>query len=151
MYSKMRITSRWQERRQRRLAAPRNSFRYESVADAAEVTGDPRYAGRGTKVWYVKPGPSRDLSMGYDFLVKYDIPVPTLRTLKDTHTLLGEVGERDPEKVWMMMQGEIWSPGGEAWDIAKRAGHTSMMVGDIVQVGRKLYMADPLGFKELPA
>jgi hypothetical protein len=55
--------------------------------------------------------------------------------LKKTHVLMGKVKERNPEKLFRLMQGEYWSPNGEAYDLVSRSGsgHTSMSMGDIVK------------------
>lgn len=47
---------------------------------------------------------------------------------------LTDIRARDLEEVFYMMQGDIWSPMGEARSIitAKRLAHTSMSVGDLV-------------------
>lgn len=125
---------------------------YRNLADAAEVTGDPRYAGHGAEVWYMKAEVFRDFSMGVRFILSQgDRPLPTNDTLKDTHVLIGEVGAHDPDEVWEMMQGETWSPNGEAQGILLGSGvrHTSMSVGDIVRIGQHLHMIDGVGSKRI--
>jgi len=128
---------------------------YRNLADAAAVTGDARYAGGGTKIWYMKPEVFRDFIMGPDWIQErkdlhgYDMPTP--QTLSDTHILLGEVGERDLNQIWAMMQGENWSPQREAQSLIKGKGlrHTSMSVGDVIQVGSRLFMVAGTGFEKL--
>lgn len=125
---------------------------YRKLSDAAEATGDPRYAGRGTEIWYVKPKFGRDFRMGPEFLKEQGIPIPTQTAdLTETHILLGEVGERDPEEVYEMMQGEFWSPEGQARGLISRLGlhHTSMSVGDVLVVGDRPLMVDNHGFERL--
>lgn len=124
---------------------------YKTLADAATVTGDPRYAGLSAYIWYVKPEHGRDLRMGPEFLKEQGIPLPTIKTLDKTHTLLGAVGERNLNEIYRMMQGEVWSPRGEARNLIRKKGlrHTSMSVGDIVQIGNKIHMVDNLGFEKL--
>ena len=136
---------------------------YESLSDAAEVTGQSDYAGKGAKIWYTrgtKASPddvypiSVAMGMGYEWLVEQD-KVPTYQTLNDTHILLGEIGKADPEKIFAMMQSEMWSPGPHypANDLIDKKGlrHTSMKVGDIIEMDGKLIYADKFGFKELKA
>ena len=85
-------------------------------------------------------------------LMKYSpekIPTPT--TISKTHVLLGSIAEKDPERVFGLLQGDNWSPRGEARNLVRKLNlsHTSMSVGDIVQIGNKLWIADNIGFKEL--
>jgi hypothetical protein len=46
-----------------------------------------------------------------------------------------EVKATDLEEVFQMMQGEVWSPNGEARDLIRGLGltHTSMSVGDFIE------------------
>ena len=74
---------------------------------------DARYGTGTTKVWYMKPGFFRDGNMGHEWLVERKM-VPTLATIEQTHTLVGTLNVDDPEDVYDMMQGENWSPRGEA-------------------------------------
>jgi hypothetical protein len=50
-----------------------------------------------------------------------------------------------------MMQGENWSPRGEARNFIGQtnAGHTSMSVGDIMKVGSTYLMVDRFGFHDI--
>jgi hypothetical protein len=89
--------------------------------------------------------------MGYRFLEKQK-HLPDPENLDDTHVLLGVISENDPEKIFHMMQGEQWSPHGEARALIQAKGlkHTSMSVGDVVVVNGKALIVDNTGFKELP-
>jgi hypothetical protein len=55
--------------------------------------------------------------------------------IEATHVPLVEIEARDLEQVFWTMQGEVWSPNGEARPLIRRAGlhHTSMSVGDIAR------------------
>lgn len=46
------------------------------------------------------------------------------------------------------MQGENWSPNGEAKELIRPLGlkHTSMSVGDIISDGENYWMVAPVGF-----
>jgi hypothetical protein len=47
------------------------------------------------------------------------------------------------ESTFSLMQGEVWSPNGEARELIESldgVNHTSMMVGDIVQIDDDLYL-----------
>jgi len=129
-----------------KTAAP-DVGQYRNLGDAAAATNNPKYQGRGTTIWYMKPGMSRDLGMGSEFLLKHNIPLPDPRNLKKTHTQLGTISERNTDRIFEMMQGENWSPGGEARSLIRRLGlvHTSMSVGDVIALGNKYFMVDRLG------
>jgi len=119
---------------------------YKSLNDAAVISPD--LAKGSTKVWYAKS--SRDLGMGYDWCAK-KYCLPDIEDLKKTHVLLGSVKGTDEEKIFGLLQGEIWSPNGEAHNLIDKSGakHTSMSVGDIIEMNGKCYMADIGGFREL--
>ena len=123
---------------------------YGQLSDAAEATGNPGYKGRGTLIWYWKRGQSRDMTMGYDWLKEKGL-LPTTQSLRKTHSLIGQIGETDKRKIFIMMQGESWSPRGEARNLISKSGsgHTSMSVGDIAMLKGKLWMVDSFGWKEL--
>lgn len=97
-----------------------------------------------TEIWFMRPGQSRDLGMGSKFLLKQALPLPSPDNLKGTHVLLGKIKEKDPNRIFALMQGENWSPNGEARNLVQRAGtdHTSMMQGDILKVGDRVLMID---------
>lgn len=125
---------------------------YRKLDDAERVTGDVRYLGRSAEVWYMKPEVFRDFSMGVKFILSQgERALPTRATLGETHVFLGEVGARDPDEVWEMMQAEVWSPGGEARGFLQSRGvkHTSMSVGDVVVVDDHLHMIDSVGSKRI--
>jgi len=52
----------------------------------------------------------------------------------ETHKYLGFMHARHLEELWRMMQGENWSPEGEARGLLDHLGiqYTSMSVGDVV-------------------
>lgn len=128
---------------------------YKTLADASKY--DPRYGAPGVEVWYAKRSVSRDLYDGIEFAREhYPESVPTLETLRKTHTLIGTLGvngddERNLHEVYPLMQGESWSPEGEALEMirATDTGHTSMSVGDIIRVGGDLYFIDRLDLVKL--
>jgi len=130
----------------------------------------------GIKVWYQKREPAdwpsdkhppgTDLRMGMDFLREHKPEmIPTTETLSTNHVLLGTVeGSKEFsndssedyrnmvfETIYTALQGHNWSPVGEARELvlAVNASHTSMSVGDVLQVGDDLYMADSVGFTKL--
>lgn len=114
---------------------------YKSLNDAKPY--QPGLAKGPTEIWYTKHTAMRDMGMGLDFLLKHaPKKIPSEKTLKKTHVLLGKIKETNPHKIFRAMQGEMWSPAGEARDLIKSKGlkHTSMMVGDIIRIKGKLYM-----------
>lgn len=104
-----------------------------------------------TQVWYQKTSYLRNGMMGFKFCAEHGC-LPNPKNLSATHVLLGNVEATDPERVFCAMQGENWSPEGEARELisSKGLGHTSMSVGDVVVVGGKAVMVDRFGFKDLP-
>lgn len=105
-------------------------------------------------VYYMRPSFFRDGIMGFDWLKEQGM-VPTFATLDKTHAKVRTLDARGPNEVFTAMQGEIWSPNGEARPIIEAAGlqHTSMSVGDCVVerdgLWEALYMVDCIGFKRL--
>jgi hypothetical protein len=110
----------------------------------------PDYEPGETQIWYWKAGLSRDMKEGFDFLKEYN-KLPNPSNLAATHVMIGTVKETNPHAIYNMMQGEIWSPLGQAKDMIARlnVGHTSMSVGDIVVINGKKLFADKYTFKDL--
>lgn len=105
------------------------------------------YPAGPTEIWYWKSDNGRDFMMGMKWLSERGVEV-TKASLQDTHVKIGTIAETDPEKVYGMMQGENWSPEGEARELISKSGsgHTSMSVGDVLVIGGKLQMVDRFGF-----
>jgi hypothetical protein len=127
---------------------------YRTLADAANVTGNDDYGKPGATIWYWKPEFSRDLLMGYDWVVEHnpELLEQTARQMpRRTHKTIGRVGTRNLGEIYKMMQGEIWSPNGQARKMIGRVGldHTSMSVGDIIQIGSQYHFVDRVGFERL--
>lgn len=120
---------------------------YTSLNDATEVTGDSSYAPGDSEIWYVRRGYSREYGFGHFDELGY----PQLSELEKTHVKIGSIKETDLEKIFMLMQGENWSPNGEAYDLITSLGasHTSMSVGDIIKIGNQAWAVDNFGFAEL--
>jgi hypothetical protein len=110
-------------------------------------------------VYYMKPKFFRYGIMGFKNLKDKGI-LPSIWTLEKSHVLLKvmdvhehESDGSDLEWIYRHMQGEVWSPNGEARDLimSKGLAHTSMSVGDII-VDHKhntLWMVDIFGFISL--
>jgi hypothetical protein len=128
--------------RELQTEASMGAEQYSSLADA--------YPSGSTEIWYWNMDAGRDMMMGANWLSKKgQLPAP--ETLEQTHVLIGTLRETDPDKVFSMMQGENWSPEGQARDMINRSdtGHTSMSVGDIMKVGSTYLMVDRFGFYNL--
>lgn len=119
-----------------------SSTQYASLADA--------YPSGSTEIWYWNDEAGRDMMMGANWLSKKG-QMPTPETLSQTHVQIGTLRETDPDKVFSMMQGENWSPNGEARNLIQQSntGHTSMSVGDIMKVGSTYLMVDRFGFHDI--
>jgi len=101
---------------------------YRNLKDASDI--DLRYAGSRFSIFYATS--LRDYSFGQEVAVKeFGAPSPKRNV---THKLLGTIDASCVDEAWQMMQGEFWSPRGEASTMIKLLGigHTSMAVGDVV-------------------
>lgn len=126
------------------------AMQYQDVSDAVAVTGDDGYGPGRTEIWYMRSDFIHDGLMGYEWLVeKGRLPDP--RNLRATHVLLGQIRESNSDKVYRMMQGERWSPEGEARSLIQSKGlrHTSMSMGDIIKISGTTLIVDTWGFEEL--
>lgn len=100
---------------------------------------------RTYRVWYQKRMLGR-------FMADVDLDP---EHLDQTHICLVEIKAAHLYDVFLLMQGERWSPNGEARSIIERAGlsYTSMSVGDVVEMqdgGRqRFFRCDSYGFTEI--
>ena len=72
--------------------------------------------------------------------------------LAQTHVFLRAVPAASLEDVYWQMQGENWSPRGEARPLIEKLNlrHTSMSIGDVVQApGGRFYVCTPSGWEEI--
>jgi len=79
------------------------------------------------QVWYMRPAFFSDGITGSR--------LPDARNLSATHVHLKDVETtRGLEAVYTEMQGEVWSPNGEARELIQSKGlqHTSMSIGDVI-------------------
>ena len=91
------------------------------------------------QVWYQKN--MRDLD--------YFDPQIDSDNLEETHVHLKDIEAKDEEDAFIKMQGENWSPNGEAYELIKSKGlrHTSMMVNDILKADGKTILCKPAGWE----
>jgi hypothetical protein len=102
-------------------------------------------------VWYMKPDFFRDGTMGVDWLRKRQ-QLPRVSDLAATHVKVRSIEAANLEAVFVGMQGEVWSPNGEARGLIRSLGlqHTSMSVGDIaVDADGTAHIVDRFGFEAL--
>jgi hypothetical protein len=95
-------------------------------------------------IWYMRPEWFRDGTFG---------ATPDVANLAATHVHLKDLelpgGQAQLERVFYTMQGEVWSPNGEARELIEAKGlrHTSMSIGDVVVVNGETFVASTFGFK----
>lgn len=121
---------------------------YRRLLDAVDVTGDDRYGSGRTTIFYFNQGLFSKFSRGTRGL---DLSA-VLADLENTHTRIGRVNETNLSEIFNMMQGEVWSPNGEASTMPamSKTGHTSMSVGDVIMLPNgTTYMVDFSGFTNL--
>ena len=118
---------------------------YTTLNDASTLHNE--LAHGTTEIWYSKSKHFRDMSGGSRFLAKHRL-LPTTDTLSKTHSKIGSINTVDLNKIYGLMQGETWSPNGEARNVIgdSEAGHTSMSVGDIIKMNGIMHMVDNYGF-----
>jgi len=124
---------------------------YETMNDAAEVQDLPGLAAGSVEVWYSKNTYPNPFTMGMSFWEEENgksLTHTLLKNPKKTHVLMGKIKESKPEKIFALLQGERWSPNGEARTLVKKSGsgHTSMMTGDFVKIGNRIAFVDRYGF-----
>lgn len=85
-----------------------------------------------------------------DFMVRHDL---TAEDFERDYRRVAGVWAWDKENAWVFMQGENWSPRGEARGLILDLGlrHTSMSVGDIIEDMEtgEVWMVDFSGFKKI--
>jgi hypothetical protein len=100
-----------------------------------------------TQVWYAKKEFLPSYAKGISFMHEDDISPPDPNNLERTHVHLGDIAEQNLKKIVNMMQGEEWSPNGEARSLIrqKHLSHTSMTVGDVIVLPDRTVMVDSHG------
>jgi len=84
------------------------------------------------QVWYSKPECFRNMVMGYNWLRETN-NIPDSKNLRKTHIYIGNIGIANVDALFNTLQGDLWSPNGEANGFIKMMGldHTSMSIGDL--------------------
>jgi hypothetical protein len=102
------------------------------------------------RVYYMKPESFRMFILGGERPIRSDLDQTHafLRHVEDVEQL----GKAGLEEVFRRMQGEFWSPNGEARNLilSKGLAHTSMSVGDVIEDANGTFWAvAPVGFVEI--
>jgi len=102
-----------------------------------------------TRIWYMRPEFFREGMMGVKWMQDHGT-MPSSTALEKTHVCIGEIAETDLETIFVMMQGENWSPRGQANYYIRARGlqHTSMSMGDVIELGGRFFIVDSTGFVE---
>jgi hypothetical protein len=118
---------------------------YSNLADAA-LSGALPLAPGATEVWYVKGG-----ALDREAIALMGDRAVHAGLLHMTHVCLGAVSEEDPERLFLALQAENWSPRGEAAQLVATKGllHTSMSVGDAIRKpDGQVLVCSFMGFRE---
>jgi len=96
-----------------------DAAQYRRLSDAGEY-----YQPGKTQVWYRKSQTNTN---------KINV-----NDLSSTHSMIGTLGETDPEAVFSMMQSESWDTDNAAENMLNQLGvrHSSMTTGDVVVVDK---------------
>lgn len=102
-------------------------------------------------VWYMKPDTFMFLIHGYQFAKDKGVVPNSFEDLERTHVHLKDEEAENLEDLFVKMQGENWSPNGEARPLIEEKGlaHTSMSVGDVAVCDDGVYFCDNVGWKQL--
>jgi len=101
-------------------------------------------------IWYMKPEFTRWGMLGYLYLKNQGkLPSPLLP--EETHVFVKTLDVPEGQNldyIFREMQGEVWSPNGEARELIRSKGldHTSMCIGDMAEDHGVFYMCDITGW-----
>jgi len=116
---------------------------YQKLSDAVQSYPElsPTLDTGKTQVWFKRENAG----------ALFNVSDPNPNNLNATHILLGAVKGTDPEELFYALQGEIWSPNGEAQGLISNKGlkHTSMSVGDVLVIEGEALRCESFGFREL--
>jgi hypothetical protein len=101
-------------------------------------------------IWYMKPKWFRHGILGkkpWSDLAKTHIHLKDLELPR----IKGETVEHNLERIFYQMQGEMWSPNGEARELILSKGlqHTSMSVGDAIVANGQIWVVAMFGFETI--
>ena len=128
----------------------KNSSMFFLTVDFGDEDG---FQGGAWEVWYMKEWKSHFGVTGFE-----EPPTPPA-DLTETHTQVAKVifnewkeSEEAANEIWIIMQGERWSPQGEAKDLIRSLNlkHTSMCIGDLIKApSGNLFVAESVGFRRI--
>lgn len=129
----------------KRYLAEVREAQYTSLNDASNLF---KTLAKGqTEIWYTGKAIARSASF-----LEQDGLLPTdVKDLKKNWVLLGKIKEKDRNEIFRIMQGENWSPLGQANSLIMKLKltHTSMSVGDIIKTKEGAFLVDMPGFKKV--
>jgi hypothetical protein len=102
-----------------------------------------------TEIWYFRKGMARVVLDALEDHNKEHLPQPS--DLSKTHIKVGTVDSDNQREVFAAMQGDQWSPNGEAKKFISHLGlgHISMMAGDVMVFPHRTVMVGARGFYDL--
>lgn len=130
---------------------------FKSLTDSIAISNLVNANGNDVEIFYLDKANysdlTRDLTFSLSFALKNGHDLGDVKQLiENNYISLGQFKTNaDCEDIYDVMQGENWSPLGEARDLIekKRLCHTSMSVGDVVRVNDQYMFVDMCGFKNL--
>lgn len=122
--------------------------RYTNLNQAQHLM--PALAEGTTKIWYFTTTSNREIfgmMFGYE-QEKISARSSILDDIKSTHVMLGSIACIDLDEIFVALQGESYSPNGEAYSLikSKKLGHTSMSIGDIIEIDGVFHVVGIMGF-----
>lgn len=129
---------------------------YNNLNDAAERHGLPELGVGPTEVYYLRMGDP--IGAGGDrcgILAQFGLGEgrpwhPTASQFLRLWKKVGSIACTDKERIFGLMQGEVWSPNGEARIMVRRdrLDHTSMSVGDMICIDGTYWICRATGWEE---
>lgn len=118
---------------------------FQDVQDNPRVRDDMKVALAlgDTQVWYSRENVG---NLTLTAAERFDVDNP-----KATHVRIAQVAGNELEWLYVVLQGEHWSPNGEANNFLHSVGatHTSLSCGDVLVIDGVAYVCMPSGWKGL--
>jgi hypothetical protein len=106
-----------------------------------------------TKIYYAKPDVLRYSMMGWEFLKGIYHPLISSLSKRDLsgYQLVAHTTKTDLSDIFQYYQAEVWSSRGEMREYIRELGlnHTSMSVGDLVEIKGVYHFCDSDGWVAL--
>jgi hypothetical protein len=123
---------------------------YESLNDVARMgPGMMEFEAGPVEIWYAR-NPTFEADAKLETLSETHIQVGSIRGM-DLDRRVYSSTEEECNRIFYLMQGEVWSPMGQARNLIRSLGlrHTSMSIGDVVKVGDDAWVVDRMGWEKL--